>query len=70
MYEGVFPSKLKTAKIIPIHKKLSKENCSNYRPISTLSNIDKILERLMYNRLYKFLESNNIIYNLQFGFPN
>ena len=65
---GAFPSTLKTAKIIPIHKKLSKENCSNYRPISILSNIDKILERLMYNRLYKFLESNNIIYHLQFGF--
>ena len=42
---GVFPSILKTAKVIPVHKKLSKLVCSNYRPISILSNLDKILER-------------------------
>ena len=53
---GVFPSVLKTSKIIPIYKKGFKLECSNYRPISLLSNIDKILERLMYNRLYNFLE--------------
>ena len=54
---GIFPSILKTSKIIPIYKKKgSKLECSNYRPISLLSNIDKILERLMYNRLYNFLE--------------
>ena len=65
---GVFPSVLKIAKVIPIHKKLSKLDCSNYRPISILSNLDKILERLIYNRLYKFLENNNCIYPFQFGF--
>ena len=53
---GIFPSNLKTSKIIPIYKKGSKLECSNYRPISLLSNIDKILERPMYNRLYNFLE--------------
>ena len=41
---------------------------SNYRPISLLSNIEKILEKLMYKGLYTFLYNNNIIYNLQFGF--
>ena len=59
---------LKISKIIPVHKKDSKLKCSNYRPISLLSNIDKILERLMYSRLYNFLESNELIYSLQFGF--
>ena len=53
---SIFPSVLKTSKIIPIYKKGSKVECSNYRPISLLSNIDKILERLIYNRLYNFLE--------------
>ena len=53
---GIFPSVLKTSKIIPIYKKSSKLECSNYRPIYLLSNIDKILKRLMYNRLYNFLE--------------
>ena len=65
--EGVFPSILKTCKVIPIYKKDSQLNCSNYRPISLLSNTDKILERIMYNCLYKFLETNNLIYSLQFG---
>ena len=65
---GIFPSILKTSKIIPIYKKGSKLECSNYRPISLLSNIDKILERLMYSRLYNFLEKKEIIFSLQFGF--
>ena len=52
---GIFPEKLKVAKVIPIHKKDSNLECSNYRPISLLSNIDKILEKLMHNRLMKFL---------------
>ena len=65
---GVFPSVLKIAKVVPVFKKDSKLDYSNYRPISLLSNIEKILEKLMYKRLYTFLNNNNIIYNLQFGF--
>ena len=65
---GVFPSVLKTAKVVPVFKKDSKLDYSNYRPISLLSNVEKVLEKLMYKRLYTFLNSNNIIYNLQFGF--
>ena len=59
---GIFPSILKTSKIIPIYKKGSKLECSNYRPISLLSNIVKILERLMHNRFYTFLEKKEIIF--------
>ena len=66
---GVFPSVLKTTKIVPVFKKDSKLHYSNYHPtISLVSNIEKILEKLMYERLYTFLNNNNIIYNLQFGF--
>ena len=65
---SVFPSQLKTAKVIPVFKKDSKLDYSNYCPISLLSNIEKILEKLMYKRLYTFLNNNNINYNLQFGF--
>ena len=65
---GVFSLVLKTAKVVPVFKKDSKLDYSNYRPISLLSNIEKILEKLMYKRLYTFLNNNNIIYNLQFGF--
>ena len=64
---GVFPSVLKTAKVVPIFKKDSKLDYSNYCPISLLSNIEKILEKLMYKRLYTFLDNKNI-YDLQFGF--
>ena len=64
----VFPSVLKTAKVVPIFKKDSKLDYSNYRPISLLSNTEKILEKLMYSRLYIFLNNNNIIYTLQLGF--
>ena len=64
--EGAFSSILKTCKVVPVYKKDSKLNCYNYRPISLLSNIDKILERVMYNRLHKVLETNNLIYSLQF----
>ena len=58
---GVFPSVLKTAKVVPVFKEDSKLDYSNYRPISLLSNVEKILEKLMYNRLYTFLNNSNII---------
>ena len=64
----VFPSVLKTAKVVPVFKKDSKLGYSNYCPISLLSNIEKILEKPMCKRLYTFLNNNNIIYNLQFVF--
>ena len=63
-----FPTILKTSKVTPIYKKDSNLKCSSYRPISLLSNIDKILETIVYNQLYKFFEDNQLVYNLQFGF--
>ena len=65
---GVFPDKLKYAKVISIHKKGSPSNPSNYRPISLLSVFSKISEKLMHRRLYKFLDSMDAFYPLQFGF--
>ena len=64
-FSGIFSSILKTAKVIPMHKNNSKLDFSNYRPISFLSNI---LERLLYNRMYKFFSDNNLIYPLQLSF--
>ena len=65
---GVFPHVLKTAKVVPVFKRDSKLDYNDYRPISLLSNIEKMLEKLMYKRLYTILNNNNIIYNFQFGF--
>ena len=65
---GRCPEFIKISIVIPIYKKDSKLIVSNYRPISLLSNINKILEKLMFNRLYSFLETNKSIYDYQFGF--
>ena len=65
---GIFPDKLKIAKVISLFKKGNAELPSNYRPISLLSIFSKIFEKLMYRRLYRFLEIHNILYSLQFGF--
>ena len=65
---GVFPSVFKTAKVVPVFKEDSKLNYSNYRPISLLSNIEKILEKLLFKKWYIFFNNNNIICNLQLGF--
>ena len=68
MKTGVFPSVLKIAKLVPVFKKDSKLDYSNYCPIYLLSNIEKILEKPMYKRLNTFFDNKNIIYDLQFGF--
>ena len=59
--KGSIPTLLKTAKVIPIHKKETKLDYTNYRSISILSNLVKILEKLIHNRLYRFLNDNNVI---------
>ena len=59
---------MKLAEICPIFKKGDFDNCGNYRPISLLSNLGKILEKVMHTRLSKFLENNNILFEKQFGF--
>ncbi|XP_065643028.1 uncharacterized protein LOC136074619 [Hydra vulgaris] len=66
--EGIFPEKLKTAKVKPIFKSGDTSEIGNYRPISILSTFSKILERIMHNRVYIFFKENNFIYSKQFGF--
>jgi hypothetical protein len=66
---GIYIDDLKISKVIPIFKEKGSElDHMNYRPISLLSNINKIIEKLMHERVYDFLEKYNCIYNLQFGF--
>ena len=67
-YTGQHPNILKISKTIPIYKKGSRLLTSNYRPISLLSNLNKILEKIAHDRIYKFLEDFQCIYSLQFGF--
>ena len=65
---GVFPDLLKTAWVTPIYKKGVKSDPSNYRPISVLSQVNKVFEKILHKRLYKYLTKFEILYEYQFGF--
>src|SRR5215469_18643825 len=65
---GVFPDRLKYAFVKPVHKKGSKQDLSNYRPISLLPAFSKVLEKIIYVRLHTHLLNNKILSLHQFGF--
>ena len=66
---GLVPYMAKLAKLIPIYKAKDKKDISNYRPISLLPIISKILEKVVHNYfLYTFLEKNKVVYASQYGF--
>jgi hypothetical protein len=65
---GIFPDRHKYAIVKPIFKKGSKQDISNYRPISLLTTFYKIFEKLIYNRLYNYFEINSILVHEQSGF--
>jgi hypothetical protein len=65
---GVFPDRFKFAIVLPIHKKGDKSKMTNYRPISLLTSCSKILETIMFNRLFQYLQRNKILAPEQFGF--
>ena len=68
---GTVPTSMKIAKVIPVYKSKAKNTFTNYRPISLLPNISKILEKIVHIRLYHFLELHNVLFTNQFGFrPN
>ena len=60
--EGVFPDEMKLADIVPLFKNQDRSECTNYRPISLLLTISKLLEKVVYSRTYKFLEKNDKLY--------
>ena len=68
LQQGIFPENLKIAKVFPIYKKDEEFLLTNYRPISVLPCFSKLLEHIMYNRLFKYLSENSILYEKQFGF--
>ena len=65
-----FPSAFKLAKVKPIFKKGRKTNVSNYRPISLLPILSKVIEKVVHEQTTKFLNDNNIFYKYQSGFRN
>ena len=65
---GIFPEKLKVAKVLPLYKKGDEHFFDNYRPISLLPAISKVIEKIVYNQLYDYFVKNNLIYDSQYGF--
>ena len=67
---GIVHTRLKEATIIPIFKKGDELEVNNYRPISLINSISKLLEKIVEKQLRKHLESNKLLYKCQFGFRN
>ena len=68
LIEGIFPRELKLANVVPLFKSGDPMLFTNYRPISLLSVISKVFEKVMYTRLLNFIDTYNILINNQFGF--
>jgi hypothetical protein len=67
---STFPSQLKTSRTVPIFKAGSQLLCDNYRPISLLSTLSKLLEKIVCRQQMAHLEDNNLIYAHQYGFQH
>ena len=66
--EGIFPTEMKKADTIPLYKNKDKNDKNNYRPISLLLTLSKVLEKVMYKRTYNFLNNSGQFFNSQYGF--
>ena len=68
LQQGTFPSNMKTAIVSPLYKGKSKSEIINYRPVSLLPTISKILEKIVHRRITKFLAKHKVFYEGQYGF--
>ena len=68
LMSGVFPDKLKLAKVIPLYKKGDSTITDNYRPISLLPTLSKVLEKIVYNQLFAYFSDMELFYPSQYGF--
>jgi hypothetical protein len=59
---------LKFSEVKPLYEKSDKTKLCNYRPVSLLPTFSKIIEKIIYKRLYSHLNKNNILVNEQYGF--
>ena len=65
---GIYPDKMKLAEVIPLYKGKDSDEIINYRPISLLITMSKVIEKLIYQRTIKFIEKHELLYNSQYGF--
>lgn len=66
--QGVFPEDWKSARVTPLFKDGSRDDLNNYRPISVISVIAKVFERIIYDQVYEYLEEHGVLCNSQSGF--
>ena len=65
---GIFPDRLKFSEVKPLYKKWNTSDFSNYRPISLLPSVSKIIEKIIYKRLYHYLDQQKVFVDEQHGF--
>ena len=68
LIQGIVPDDLKSSRVVPIFIKNDKTEVRNYRPVSILSIISKVFERVVYDQLETFLDERKLLYDLQSGF--
>ena len=68
MTTGIFPERLKIAKVIPLHKKDDPYIFDNYRPISLLTSVSKVFEKVVFQQVYDYFHTNKLLYKSQYGF--
>ena len=68
LINGIFPEKLKYAKVKPLYKKDDPSVFTNYRPISLLPSISKIFEKIVHKQVYEYFVANSLLYASQYGY--
>jgi hypothetical protein len=68
LIQGSVPDDLKSARVVPLYKKNDKTEVGNYRPVSILSVISKVFERVVYDQIETYLKDKQLLYDLQSGF--
>ena len=66
--EGIFPDAMKLLDTVPLYKSKERTLTTNYRPVSLLITLSKLLEKTVHSRVYEFLEHTKQMYTSQYGF--
>ena len=65
---GIFPEKLKIAEVMPFYKKDDITLMDNYRPVSLLTSVSKVFEKVVFTQLYEYFDEHNLFFSSQYGF--
>ena len=68
LIQGVEPEDLKSARVVPLFKKNDKTEIGNYRPVSILTILSKVFERVVYDQVESYLNRKRLLYKFQSGF--